>query len=711
MPKTRIAWRLPIALVAIAASLIGAAGAQASWNLAGGVGTITVDSGGDTVTIARSGANLVITGSTTASAAVSSVQRLVVDLNGKSATVTLDGTAADLAIADEIRVKNPAPTSTVNLKGRIVATGGSGQIALNAPTTLTGDTTLDASFVGVNRAVDGARALTIEGGTIAQAADLGATTPLSSLTVNSTTAQLAGSVTTSGVQTFSALTDLMLGDANVSLHASRVTHLGMVECSDCTGVRTLTIDVLLASPASTVSDLGGSIANSPAGLQYRLVKAGAGTLGFGAGAYRNAFTGGTVIDGGVLNVANAHALSSGVVTVSSGATLVSSADLTLGSSLVVNGVLSMTAAQTITATSLSGAGAISCGIASCGEVAVGVTDTSGEAAFSGAFGGDGTGTLGNFNLTKSGNGTLVLGGVSHTHGSTSVNAGELRVTGSIGTGLSVGNVTVAAGARLTGTGSIGGTIAGDGSGISAAGTVDLDPGSAPESMTTAAADLRGTFIVGVDSPSTHSSLAVQNGFLWIGVNAVLRVRAGTGLTNGTAVTIISHVHPDSVVGTFANLPEGAIVTPTSGAGTFRISYVGGDGNDVTLTYIAPPVAERTTTPSAGTSTSSSSPVVRTTTPTINAAGTMTTSVTVAGPGAITQTAVITSGARAKAAAYCAAKLTVKRAGTYKLTCAPSKAMRARLRGGALKLRVTTAFAPKGGKATSSVAVVNAPRKR
>jgi hypothetical protein len=38
-------------------------------------------------------------------------------------------------------------------------------------------------------------------------------------------------------------------------------------------------------------------------------------------------------------------------------------------------------------------------------------------------------------------------------------------------------------------------------------------------------------------------------------------------------------------------------------------------------------------------------------------------------------------------------------------------MRARLRAGALKLRVTTAFAPKGGKATSSVAVVNAPRKR
>ncbi|MEI8262198.1 MAG: hypothetical protein WCG77_11990, partial [Actinomycetes bacterium] len=371
MPKTRIAWRLPIALVAIAASLIGAAGAQAaSWMISNDVGTLTMDSGSDTVTVARSGANLVVSGSATVTVPASGVARLIVDLNGKSAVVTLDGTAADLAIADEIRVKNPGSTAVVNLKGTIKTTGVSGQIALNAPTTLTGATTLDAIFVGVNRAIDGAYALTIEGETIGQAADLGATTPLSSLTVNSTTAQLAGSVTTSGVQTFSALTDLMLGDANVSLHASRVTHLGMVECSDCTGVRTLTIDVLLASPASTVSDLGGSIANSPAGLQYRLVKAGAGTLGFGAGAYRNAFTGGTVIDGGTLNVANAHALSSGVVTVSSGATLVSSADLTLGSPLVVNGVLSMTAAQTITATSLSGAGAISCGIASCGEVAV-----------------------------------------------------------------------------------------------------------------------------------------------------------------------------------------------------------------------------------------------------------------------------------------------------------------------------------------------------
>src|SRR5262249_34658265 len=47
-----------------------------------------------------------------------------------------------------------------------------------------------------------------------------------------------------------------------------------------------------------------------------------------------------------------------------------------------------------------------------------------------------------------------------------------------------------------------------------------------------------------------------------------------------------------VSGTFSGLPEGAVIT--LGGNQFRISYVGGDGNDLVLTAIAtankPPVA-------------------------------------------------------------------------------------------------------------------------
>src|SRR6185369_16791948 len=41
---------------------------------------------------------------------------------------------------------------------------------------------------------------------------------------------------------------------------------------------------------------------------------------------------------------------------------------------------------------------------------------------------------------------------------------------------------------------------------------------------------------------------------------------------------------DAVTGTFNGLPEGAVFSRTTGSftGTFQITYVGGDGNDVVL---------------------------------------------------------------------------------------------------------------------------------
>ena len=386
--------------------------------------------------------------------------------------------------------------------------------------------------------------------------------------------------------------------------------------------------------------------------------------------------------------------------------------------LVVDGILELHAQNlTLAAATLSGAatGQIRCaspgGPNSCGELAV---DVSGAGTFAGAIGG-GTGldTARNFSLLKDGSGLLVLTGANAISGTTSVERGELRVTGSIGTGLSTGNVSVASGATLSGSGDVGGTLAGDGLGLSVGGRLDLDTPGGPQQMTTASLGLTGgTFAVGVDSPSAHSQMRVVSGYAWLTADPTLAVRAGSGLATGDVVVILRKTHPDAIVGTFAGLPEGAIVTPTSGAGTFRISYVGGDGNDVTLTYIAPPaVPPAAAAGAAAAPGSTTTPIVRTSTPAIDVAGTMTTSVTVAGPGAITQIAVITGGARAKAAAYCSVKLTVKRAGTYRLKCVPSKAMRARHRTGALKLRVTTTFAPKGGKPTSSVAAVTAPRMR
>src|SRR5205814_2324899 len=64
---------------------------------------------------------------------------------------------------------------------------------------------------------------------------------------------------------------------------------------------------------------------------------------------------------------------------------------------------------------------------------------------------------------------------------------------------------------------------------------------------------------------------------------------GLILPVGTVLTVIDNDGSDPVVGTFRNLPEGASFT--AGGLAYRVSYAGGDGNDVTLTRVA--VADQT----------------------------------------------------------------------------------------------------------------------
>jgi hypothetical protein len=61
---------------------------------------------------------------------------------------------------------------------------------------------------------------------------------------------------------------------------------------------------------------------------------------------------------------------------------------------------------------------------------------------------------------------------------------------------------------------------------------------------------------------------------------------------GTTFTIIDNDGTDAITGTFAGLPEGATVA--AGGQDFRVSYIGGTGNDVTLRRVGPaPLASLT----------------------------------------------------------------------------------------------------------------------
>lgn len=53
------------------------------------------------------------------------------------------------------------------------------------------------------------------------------------------------------------------------------------------------------------------------------------------------------------------------------------------------------------------------------------------------------------------------------------------------------------------------------------------------------------------------------------------------MPTGTAFTLINNIISSPISGSFANLPEGASVMV--GPNTYRVTYQGGDGNDLTLT--------------------------------------------------------------------------------------------------------------------------------
>ncbi|MDQ3198362.1 MAG: hypothetical protein M3Q46_04105 [Verrucomicrobiota bacterium] len=52
---------------------------------------------------------------------------------------------------------------------------------------------------------------------------------------------------------------------------------------------------------------------------------------------------------------------------------------------------------------------------------------------------------------------------------------------------------------------------------------------------------------------------------------------------GLVLTLISNTSANAISGQFSNLPDGAIVT--IGGNNFQADYLGGDGNDLTLTVV------------------------------------------------------------------------------------------------------------------------------
>jgi FG-GAP-like repeat len=76
------------------------------------------------------------------------------------------------------------------------------------------------------------------------------------------------------------------------------------------------------------------------------------------------------------------------------------------------------------------------------------------------------------------------------------------------------------------------------------------------------------------------NVTIDNSYLSVGENNI----NGWYLPLNVPLTIINNDGADPVVGTFLGLPEGSTINRRRGS-KFRISYVGGTGNDVTLTRV------------------------------------------------------------------------------------------------------------------------------
>jgi autotransporter-associated beta strand protein len=188
-------------------------------------------------------------------------------------------------------------------------------------------------------------------------------------------------------------------------------------------------------------------------------------------------------------------------------------------------------------------------------------------------------------LTKVGGGVLTLNGVNLFTGPTAVNNGGLRVVGS--TALADDSATtVAAGATLDGTGAVQDAV-------NVLGNLAVGLGSAAGQLTTGSLSFGtdGAFLVdllGVNVNTQYDRLIVKGSVEL--TNAALILSNVVSLPEGTVFELINNDDTDKIIGNFDGLVEGARVAVNGEY--FRISYIGGDGNDVTLTRVAA-IAPRT----------------------------------------------------------------------------------------------------------------------
>lgn len=193
---------------------------------------------------------------------------------------------------------------------------------------------------------------------------------------------------------------------------------------------------------------------------------------------------------------------------------------------------------------------------------------------------------GSTTLRKEGAGILLITGSNNSQSATVVNGGTLIQIGTDNVPVTVQNASTLMGSGKTGSLTVNsGQTAFLAPGLATNATSVLSTGSLSirSNAATLTIDLNG---LGASSPvagSDYDQLKVQ-GIVSLSGSPALNLSLNfSPNVIGTKYTIINNDGVDAVVGTFSGLAEGALVTANNFS--YRISYVGGDGNDVTLTAV------------------------------------------------------------------------------------------------------------------------------
>ncbi|WZO99892.1 Ig-like domain repeat protein [Isosphaeraceae bacterium EP7] len=279
----------------------------------------------------------------------------------------------------------------------------------------------------------------------------------------------------------------------------------------------------------------------------------------------NTYLGATQVNNGTLIATSAGALSTSAVTINTGATLAIQGGHTITPSSITMGGLGVSSGGALQ--SLDGVNAYNGPITLTSNTNLAVN--TGSMTLSGSLGGSyAASILGAGTLVLSG--TNTIGGLSVQQGTTLINGtstlptngAEVNVGATLGGSGTVGNVLIKSGATIA---------PGNSPGILNVGNVTFLP------ISTYAVQINGTAV------GTQYDQLDANGTVNLG-GSTLSLSLGMIPTVGDTYTIINNDAVDAVIGTFDGLPEGTVFAYQGQP--FKISYVGGTGNDVVLTSVA-----------------------------------------------------------------------------------------------------------------------------